>query len=203
MDQRFSQSSRRCRRAMLASVLVTLLSGVGAGGRDEPILAWGKKVSPEFKARIVEIARDLKADPDHLMAAIAFETAETFRPDIKNAAGSGATGLIQFMPATARSLGTTTEALAAMSAVEQLTYVHKYLAPYRGKLNEVEDLYMSILWPRAVGKEPEYVLFTQGTRAYDQNKGLDSNRDGKITKREAGSKVRAKLEKGRTPAWRG
>lgn len=40
------------------------------------------------------------------MAAMAFESGETFSPSIKNAAGSGAVGLIQFMPSTAKALGT-------------------------------------------------------------------------------------------------
>ena len=37
-----------------------------------------------------------------LMAVMSFETGGTFNPNIRNAAGSGATGLIQFMPSTAR-----------------------------------------------------------------------------------------------------
>ena len=41
----------------------------------------------------------------------------------------GATGLIQFLPSTARGLGTTTDALAGMSSVEQLNYVEKYFDP--------------------------------------------------------------------------
>ena len=45
----------------------------------------------------------------------AISTGDIFRANIKNAAGSGAVGLIQFMPSTARSLGTTSERLAAMT----------------------------------------------------------------------------------------
>src|SRR5690606_22727031 len=96
----------------------------GKTGSTKPrALAWGAKVSAEFRARLCEVAAALGVEPDYLMACIAFETGETFRPDVRNAAGSGAVGLIQFMPATARGLGTSTEALARMSAVEQLDYV--------------------------------------------------------------------------------
>jgi soluble lytic murein transglycosylase-like protein len=35
------------------------------------------------------------------MACMAWESGRSFRPDVKNMAGSGATGLIQFMPTTA------------------------------------------------------------------------------------------------------
>ena len=74
-------------------------------------LAWGRKVSQTFRDRVFWIGDELAIDPDFLMACMAWESAETFRANIKNAAGSGATGLIQFMPSTARALGTTAEAL--------------------------------------------------------------------------------------------
>lgn len=160
-------------------------------------LAWGAVVTGPFKAKVMAVAEDLQFDPNFLMAAMAFETGETFSPAIKNAAGSGATGLIQFMPATAKRLGTTTDELAKMSAIDQLDYVKKYFSPYRGKLKTVADVYMAILWPKAVGQPDDFVLFhkEQG-KVYDQNKGLDVDRDGKITKQEAAEKVQKKLEKG-------
>lgn len=52
-------------------------------------------------------------------------TGERFRANTVNRA-SGATGLIQFMPSTAKQLGTTTDKLAAMTEVDQLDYVAKY-----------------------------------------------------------------------------
>jgi hypothetical protein len=57
----------------------------------------------------------------------------------------------------------------------------------------LEDLYMQILWPRAVGKPLDYVLFSSPSTAYKQNKGLDANKDGNITKDEAAAKVRNQL----------
>lgn len=67
------------------------------------MLCWGKKVSAPFRVRIVEIGHNLGVDPDFLMACMAFESGGTFSPSIKNAAGSGAIGLIQFMPSTAQA----------------------------------------------------------------------------------------------------
>ena len=49
---------------------------------------------------------------------------------------------------------------------------------------------MAILYPKAVGKDSEYALFKEGTRAYFQNRGLDINEDGIITKAEATQKVK-------------
>lgn len=159
-------------------------------------IAWGAKVSPSFKAKAVQISKDLGIDPSYLMACMAFETGETFSPSVKNAAGSGATGLIQFMPSTATGLGTTTAALAAMTAEAQLDYVKKYFKPYQGKLHTLEDVYMAILYPAAIGKGADSTLFKSGTTAYTQNKGFDANKDGVITPAEVSAKVRAKYSKG-------
>lgn len=170
-------------------------------------LAWGRKASQEFRDRLFEICQILGVEPDYLMACMAFESAETFRPDIRNAAGSGATGLIQFMPNTAKGLGTTTEALAAMTAEQQLEYVLAYFLPYKGRLHTLADVYMAILWPAGIGKSDDWTLWDQASRptTYRQNAGLDANKDGKITKAEVTSKVLAKLERGRLPQfeWEG
>ena len=158
-------------------------------------IAWGAKVSAEFRRKVIDLCEWLGADPSHLMAAMAFETGETFSASVRNRA-SGATGLIQFMPSTARSLGTTTDKLAAMTAEDQLDYVRKYFAPYRNKMTTLSDVYMAILWPAAVGKPEAAVLFRRPSRQYDQNSGLDTNRDGEVTKGEAASKVQNKLARG-------
>jgi hypothetical protein len=165
-------------------------------------IAWGKKLSPAAKCKVLEIAAQCGMDPNHLMAAMAFETGETFSPKIKNS-HSSATGLIQFMAATAKALGTTTTALAAMTVEQQLDYVEAYFRPWRGRLKTLSDVYMAILWPRGIGKPESYVLWAKGTPAYAVNWGLDTNRDGAVTKAEAAAKVHAKLIKGLSDQWRG
>ena len=105
-------------------------------------------------------------------------------------------GLIQFMPTTARALKTSTDDLRGMSPEGQLDYVEAYFRPHAGQLNSIEDIYMTILYPKAIGKSPDYVLFKSGTTVYKQNKGLDRDRDGSITIREAAEAVRAKYRKG-------
>lgn len=52
-------------------------------------IAWGAKVTPAFKSKIIKICKNLDVSPDYLMSCMAFETGETFKPDIKNAAGNG------------------------------------------------------------------------------------------------------------------
>jgi hypothetical protein len=163
----------------------------------EPI-AWGKKVSVAFKAKSVEICNRLQLDPNVLMAVMAFETGRTFKAS-QPAGASSAVGLIQFMPSTAKGLGTTTAKLAAMSDVEQLDYVEQYLKPFTGQLKDTASAYMAVLWPAAVREPESFILFAAGTKQYAANRGLDTDSDGKITKAEAASKVRLALEEGMRP----
>ena len=157
-----------------------------------------EKHGQAFNDKVIAIAGRLKCDPNHLMAVMAFETGEKFSSDVKNAAGSGATGLIQFMPRTAKGLGTTTAKLAQMDAIDQRDFVEAHFKSVVGSraMPALSDVYMAVLLPSAVGKLDSHVLFAQGTRAYDQNKGLDKNKNGKITKAEAAGKVQLKLELG-------
>jgi hypothetical protein len=172
-----------------------------AAAQAQRKLAWGAKVSEEFRDKVRAIAAQLGTDPNFLMAAIAFETGRSFRADQLNEAGSGAVGLIQFMPHTATALGTNSDKLKGMTPEEQLDVVRKYFAPYIGNLNSLSDLYMAILWPVAVAKSDDFVLFSQSINpaVYRQNAGLDVNGDGKVTKSEAASKVQAMLTEGLKP----
>jgi len=148
---------------------------------------------PDFSREVDALGAELGVDPMALMAVMDFESG--FKTDIRNAAGSGATGLIQFMPSTARSLGTTTQELAGMNRVQQMAYVRKYFKQYGSRLagGSVDDIYMAVLWPKAIGKPDGYAIFKSGTIAYTQNKGLDTNGDGTVTKYEAASKVARKF----------
>lgn len=170
-----------------------------ASGAAVP-LAWGARVSPAFRTRVRTICTDLGFDPSWLMACMAFESGETFRANIKNAAGSGAVGLIQFMPRTAEELGTSVDLLGMLSPEEQLDFVYRYFLPYKGKLKALSDVYMAILWPAAIGRPEDSILWSKEQRptTYRQNSGLDSNKDAIITKAEAASKVAAKLKAGLT-----
>lgn len=165
-------------------------------------LIFADKVSPAFAAKVREIAGEISQEEEAanwLMALMHFETAGTFSPSIKNMAGSGATGLIQFIPSTMVGLmgmedtaDNRERAVAwfeTMPAIEQLDMVKKYFEPYEGRLTSLEDMYMAVLWPAAVGKDNSHVLFSRGIR-YRQNAGLDVNKDHRITKEEAASKVR-------------
>ena len=146
---------------------------------DGPKIAWGAKVSPAFKKRVLQMGDNLGLDPNYLMACMALATGNTFNPNTYSAVG---VGLLPFHPQTVAVLGTTTETLAAMTPVQQLEYVERYFEPQAIRLKTLSDIYMAILWPRAVGKPEDYVLYTQN--------------DNKITKAEAAANVQQALEQG-------
>jgi hypothetical protein len=150
-------------------------------------MVWGGKVDQDFRAKVRDIAKRQNLNPDWYMAVMGFETGYTFSPTEKNKAGSGATGLIQFIPSTAQRLGTSTQALSNMTAVQQLDYVEKYFQPYVGRIHNLGDMYMAVFMPaKGIGKPDSTVLIDQATDpvAYSQNASLDANHDGKITRGE-------------------
>jgi hypothetical protein len=172
---------------------------------DGTNLWYGKQVSKGFRDKVVTIASDLNMNPNHLMIIMNFESGGSFDPAQRNLSGSSATGLIQFMPSTAVALGTTTEALAGMTAEAQLDYVKKYYEQSGkvGKIESLDDAYLVVLYPALVGKSDDKVFGdkdgnTRSQKIYQQNSGFDKNNDGKITKKEIASTIRnqKRLEQG-------
>ncbi|HEY9830853.1 MAG TPA: peptidoglycan-binding protein [Stenomitos sp.] len=149
-------------------------------------LVYEEKV-PENRAEFVDKVRAISAqlgiNPDWLMALMNHESGLNHRAQNPYAK---ATGLIQFMPSTAKRLGTTIEALQAMTNVEQLDYVIKYFMPFRGRLRSYSDLYLATFYPYAMGKPDSYVFGSERSDAWarkvrEQNRGMDWNKDGYIT----------------------
>lgn len=173
-------------------------------------VAWGSKVSPEFKTKMIAVSGRLGVQPNHLMAAMAVETGGTFDPSVPNQQ-SGATGLIQFTQIAVDDLNRSfnldisLDKLRHMTGVEQLDYVEKHLRrqiSIYGNLTTLEDVYMAILWPKAISQPNNYPLFDRGSIQYKQNP-LDSNNDGQVTKAEASAKVQNSLSQGLQPQNKG
>lgn len=143
----------------------------------------------EFCAKLKEICSKLAINPEWLLAVMYIES--RIKPKAVNKY-TGATGLIQFMPTTANSLGTTTAELLNMTAVDQLDYVYLYLKPYAGKMHSLMDVYFAVFFPAAIGKAGDYVLQTSKLSAgliASQNPAYDINSDGEITVAEVESKI--------------
>ena len=149
------------------------------------------KLGAGFSARLSEIADKYGCSEQDLIGLMYSESG--LNPQARNENG-GATGLIQFMPDTARSLGTSTSALAQMSGVEQLEYVDKYLGQYlqEGGNYSGGDLYTTVFLLARVNRE---VVTDSSENYYRWNSGLDTNGDGQITKTELDKRIEDKYSK--------
>lgn len=135
-----------------------------------------------FERKVKEISDMLGVRAEWLMAVMYSES--KFDAQVLNHRGSGATGLIQFMPATASEMNVSLQRLGRMTHLQQLEYVYMYLQTAReryGNYDSLTDLYLAILYPRARKQEYCYTLYAKPTRAYTQNRGLDENKDGRVT----------------------
>lgn len=179
-------------------------------GMSELDACWSKRVPKDFvgKIRVWVKARGLPPEAvNWLMACIAFETSGSFDPTKQNMAGAKYFGLIQFGDMAAADLGTTTAALIKLSQLQQLDWVFAYFDMWakRGKVcTQLEDFYLTIFYPAAVGKAADTVIFRQGTdpKAYKQNGGLDINKDDVITVGEINERIYQMYFQGMDPANR-
>jgi len=137
-----------------------------------------KYFGTEERAEVSRICKEIGIKDEWLYAVIWFESRGNPKAVNKN---SKATGIIQFMPKTAKNLGTTTELLYNMSVIKQLQYVEKYLKKWDTKydLNSYLDTYMAVFYPAALGKSRDYVIGTG--KIVEQNSSVDTNKDGVIT----------------------
>ena len=147
------------------------------------------KLDKEFLDKTKAISERIGCDYKDLLAVMNSESG--LKANARNSNG-GATGLIQFMPDTARSLGTTTDQLAKMTPVQQLDYVEKFLeqnkkqAGMDGKKLSGADLYSLVFLP---GRANRSVLTQSGEKYYSPNHGLDLDKDGNISKADLARRV--------------
>lgn len=155
---------------------------------DLPGLRTRESAEPGFAAALSAMAATLGLDASYIGAVMSLESG--FHPDAVNSDG-GASGLIQFMPDTAKLLGTTVQAIRNMSAVEQLDYVRAFYAK-TGKAIRRDvpgDYYMATFLPAFVGKPADFVLSKAGEPIYESNKGLDGDGNGTLTVGDVTKKI--------------
>jgi len=140
---------------------------------------------PQFWIELRVVAERLQTLPAWLLNVMASES--MFNPTARNGfPGQTASGLLQFIEATARRMGTTTEAIRRMSPAEQLRLVERYLTPFRGRLNSLADVYLAVFRGAVIdgGDTVVVVDSNKERRIYALNKSLDLNGDGRIVKGE-------------------
>lgn len=139
-----------------------------------------------FISAVQATAAALNLNYIDMLACMHLETGGTMDPAITNSLGY--TGLIQFGGPAATACGTTTAALREMDRPTQCTYVTKYFQANR--LNQkapnprLVDIYLTILWPAAVGKPENFVIWAGGSAQYNANPAFDKslpNPTGSVT----------------------
>ena len=147
----------------------------------------------EWLTAVQALSGKLNCDFYDILAVMYLETARTMAPNKKNPKSS-ATGLVQFLEATAKNLGTTTSQLAGMTRVQQQVYVEKYFLQSGIKSvakPTLGDVYMAVFAPKGIGKPENFPLYSREKNidAYTLNIMYDKkpygNNDGTITKAEA------------------
>lgn len=152
-----------------------------------------KDLSPEFMAKVDKIAKKINCDPIDLLAVMRSESGLNSRSrnikKQKNGKPSNATGLIQFMPKTAKDFHTDIDTIRDMTPEKQLDLVEEYLVVQKTQKAKMPldrplsgaDLYALVFLPAFAKRE---VLCRAGTDYYSSNSVLDRSKKGFITKRD-------------------
>lgn len=148
-----------------------------------------------FYQSVEQVASSLEMESNWLLAVMHSES--KFDASVANLQGSGAIGLIQWMPVTAKEMGITVERLKGMNHLQQLGYVQQYYEMIIGRYGRVENLteaYLAVLYPKALRHKDNYcyTLYEKGSKAYQLNKGLDFNRDGRVTIKDIDDRMKRK-----------
>ncbi|MCD0156010.1 tape measure protein [Deinococcus sp. 6GRE01] len=149
------------------------------GKAPAPALGMGTNASI---TALTGVANRLGIDPQALLA-VAFKESSLNAGAVN--AKSGASGLIQFLPSTARALGTSVEAIRKMTPEQQAPYIEAYLRQAGvGQGSNLEQVYAAVFAGSA--SKTGRVLYTAADgRAYSDNIGLDLDKNGEITSAEA------------------
>ena len=114
-----------------------------------------------FKKKVEEISQGLGINPNWLMVVMFKESGLDSKRQNKS---TRATWFIQFMPDTAKALGTTVEELKNLSPLSQLDYVEKFYE-MNSKIgySSLKDLYLTTFFPvaRKYMDDPNYVFETK------------------------------------------
>ncbi len=160
-----------------------------------------ENLTSEFLERVIEIAEELEIDPDDLMAVMAFESKFT----LNAVSGSGAYGLIQFTQISLDQInknnGTSYKKsdLLSMGMMEQLELVYLHYKPKAGLMYDLGDVYLVTLAPAFVKGEvleDSTIIYSEsdGNNNYKNNKGLDKDGKGFITKGDGARAVMNRRE---------
>jgi len=153
-------------------------SGIGEGaqpGAKQFVPPEALKNDPEFQAKLSEMKGKYPGLTDQqIYNVIGGES--NFNSKAVNR-DSGATGLFQFIPSTANSLGYNTGQIQNMTPSQQLAVYDQYLSKNNYKGGRLGIMQAA---PAYANKPGNFEVYKQGTKAYAQNPGWRGP-DGRIT----------------------
>lgn len=151
----------------------------------------GSKLDDEFFVRLNEMCNRLKVKPEDMLAIMYLESG--LDPNVANPKFT-ARGLTQIEPYILKNLGWkgSYNEFGKLNAIDQLPYIEKYFRNVLGKAGQVRSptqLYIANFWPAALRNpdvmkgDPSAVIVDSAKypKEYHDNKGLDVDKDGKIT----------------------
>lgn len=121
-------------------------------------------------------------NPNHLSRVIEHESMYNLTARNRK---SGASGLIQFMPSTAKRLGTSTNQIRTMTFEQQLKVTMYYLDLVErdfGWINDSIDMYLAVFYPKGITLRDRHgtVFSRRGSPVYNLNVVNDQDKDGDI-----------------------
>jgi hypothetical protein len=161
-------------------------------------------MDPSFYKKLLEVSNEVQMKPEDLLNVMAVESG--IDPTAHNQNGN-ASGLIQFMPSTLKSMGfkgTHTD-FRGLSATEQLDWVKKYITDNMkyngGPFTSAAQYYVANFLPIALklhgikNGDPNTIIVSKNPKQshlpgvspklesiyYNANTGLDADKDGNIT----------------------
>ena len=123
------------------------------------------------RRKLRTICEELEIKPEWLYKVIFIESCgDIYKPNPY----SGAIGAIQFLPSTARLLGTDTSKIKKMSMCQQLDLTKLYIqkASNGHKIHSAIQLYLLVFFPNAAYQKDDYIIGGYKTNVYKYNKAL-------------------------------
>lgn len=184
-----------------------------------------ERLPPAFLRKLTVELLALGVDPNAALSVMKHES--NFKAGAKNEQivdGKKkliAGGLIQWINSTAKAYGTTLDELLQLDAMGQLPYVVRYWEtmaktfPSRKGRWTPEQALRAVFFPSSVGKPDNHVIGRKDAEPkddsdasakaarfirliYEQNRGLDKNKDGLITAGEVDTSAKSVYEKAKT-----
>jgi len=134
---------------LVLAVMVFALKGTRKMDARTQQIATYYGIDYGWAAEVVKTSRELGTNPWWLAAVISLES--TWQPEARNDV-TDATGLIQFIPSTARSLGTTVDIIRDMSVRDQFRLIRRYFGrEHSGRTTypTFQTIAMQVFYPAA------------------------------------------------------